>query len=384
MGDCHTIYMDCNATTPVGDTVAEVVASAMRDNYGNPSSVHGAGRAARAIVDLARVKVAQAVGAGPSGVFFTGSATEANNWALLSCGRHRQEHIVTSIEHPSVMMAVGVPASASFIIGCPDGLLDLDHLRRVLEKRDKLTYRSFIAVMLANNETGIIQPVEEAVRIIRELTPRAWVHVDAVQALGKIPVNMALLGCDSLSLSAHKVYGPKGVGALVFRDLGSGKPIQVLRGGPQEGGVRAGTENVPGIAGFGVAAEMGACFVEAPGLAFLKRLRDLFEVRVMGIEGVTVNGIKHPRLPNTSSVRFAGVSAEALVYYLDSMGVQASAGSACSSGTAGASKVIEASFGEDAAKSTVRFSIGRETTVADINRAAACVAECVGRLRGTL
>lgn len=383
------IYMDHNATTPVGAVVSGVMRSAMEEDYGNPSSVHRAGRAARGLVDGARKQVADLVGAHPRGVYFTGSASEANNWVYEWHGSDCSTTIYSMIEHSSMSTPAEVDPVRSELVACPGGRLDLEGFERVVHRvvlKDS-GYRGLITVMLANNETGVIQPIKEAVTLVRKRASGAWFHVDAVQAAGKIPVDIEALGCDSISLSAHKLYGPKGVGALVMRDP-TRKPLPMFCGGHQEFGTRAGTENVPGIAGFGAAADMAHAYVVGAagrtGPAYMKRMRDLFEDRVCGMEGVRINGRGHPRLPNTSSVFFEGVSAEAMVYYLDEKGVYASAGSACTSGTAHASKVMEASFGEEIAKGTVRFSVGRGTQEVEIMRAADRVRGCVRRLRGTL
>ncbi|MBN9088710.1 MAG: cysteine desulfurase [Reyranella sp.] len=334
-------YLDHNATSPLRPVALDAVVEALQAG-GNPSSVHRPGRAARARLDKARKQVAGLVGALPSEVVFTSGGTEANNMALRGHGRV----LVSAIEHESVLRAV---PDAERLPVDGNGLLDLATLERLLAARPAL-----VSVMLANNETGVIQPVAEVVRLAR--AAGALVHCDAVQAAGKVPVDLRGLGVDYLSLSAHKLGGPTGVGALVVR---AGAPLATDRvGGGQEAWRRAGTENVAGIAGFGAAAE-----ASRDGLT--PALRDRLEASLPG----KVHGAGAPRLPNTSCLSMPGVKAETQVMALDLAGVAVSAGSACSSGKVSRSAVL-AAMGVDIAdaETAIRISCGWNTVFEDIER----------------
>jgi len=347
-------YLDFNATAPARPEVIEAVAEAMRAG-GNASSVHAAGRAARARVEQARRRVAALVGADPRGVVFTGSGTEANNQALRRAGRPRL--LVGAIEHESVLQA---RADAERVPVGGDGRIDLAALERMLAEDDR---PALVAIMAANNETGIVQPVAEAARLAH--ARGALVHCDAVQAAGKIPVDMAALGADFLALSAHKIGGPQGVGALISRD--PNLLSRLVHGGGQESGLRAGTENVPGICGFGVAAE--SAFAGLDGFAALARLRDGMEARMRAeANEVVVIGADVPRLPNTAKVATPGLAADVQVMGLDLAGVAISAGSACSAGRVEMPYVLQAmGVPEGIALSAVRVSLGWTTTPDDID-----------------
>jgi cysteine desulfurase len=349
------IYLDFNATAPTRPEVIDAMAQAMREG-GNASSVHGTGRAARARVEAARRAVAALVGADSENVVFVGSGTEANNQVLRCTGRAGL--LISAIEHESVMVARG---DATILPVLDNGLVDLDLLENLLSKRSEPT---LVSVMMANNETGIVQPVADVVRIAHGMG--ALVHTDAIQAAGKIPVDMASLGVDFLSLSAHKIGGPQGVGALVCRDRTRLK--RFVHGGGQEYGLRAGTENVPGISGFGIAAASAS-----DGLAnFMKLadLRDSLERRLAEIAPEqTVFGADLARLPNTSKVATPGLSSEVQVMGLDLAGVAISAGSACAAGRVEAPYVLAAMGVDEAlAVCAVRISLGWTTTEADIDR----------------
>lgn len=344
-----TAYLDHNATSPLRPAAFDAMADAMRVG-GNPSSVHASGRRARAIVDKARREVASLCAAEPSEIVFTSGGTEANNLALSGAGRRRV--LVSAIEHDSVRRAV---PHAEILPVDGDGVLDLAALERALAASDE---PALISVMLANNETGVLQPVTEVIRVARSVG--ALVHCDAVQGAGKVPVHLRDLGVDYLSISAHKIGGPTGVGALVVR---KGAPLSpALRGGGQESGRRAGTENVAGIAGFGAAAMLAA-----PGLD-LRALRDRLELSLVQIAGgARVFGAAVPRLCNTSCISMPGVPAETQVMALDLAGVCISAGAACSSGKVQRSPVLEA-MGVSAAEAACasRISLGWNTGAADI------------------
>jgi cysteine desulfurase len=348
----RAIYLDHNATTPLRPAVAAAMAEALAA-VGNPSSVHGFGRAARARLETAREQVAALVGARPAQVVFTSGGTEANDLALTGAGRERV--LVTAIEHDSVLKAT----AATAIPVARDGVVDLPALQRLLAET---AAPALVSVMAANNETGVIQPVAEAARIAHE--HGALLHCDAVQAAGKIAVDFNALGADLMTLSAHKLGGPAGVGALVVAD-----PVQVaarLRGGGQERGRRAGTENLAGIAGFGVAAEIAAGALDA--MAGLAALRDDLERRALAaVSGACAFGREAPRLSNTSCLALPGVASALQVMALDLAGVAVSAGSACSSGKVQPSHVLHA-MGADAATAgcAIRVSLGWRSTVDDV------------------
>ena len=349
-------YLDHNATSPMRPAALDAVVEALRMG-GNPSSVHRPGRAARARLDLARRQVAGLVGALPAEVVFTSGGTEANNMALRGCGRRRV--LVSAIEHESVLKAV---PDAERIAVDGNGVVDLARLERSLAGEPAL-----VSVMLANNETGVIQPVAEVVRLAR--AAGALVHCDAVQAAGKVPVDLHGLGVDYLSLSAHKLGGPAGVGALMGR---AGAPFAADRlGGGQESYRRAGTENVAGIAGFGAAAEASRDGLDAA-------LRDRLEA---SLPMARVHGAGAARLPNTSCLSMPGVKAETQVMALDLAGIAVSAGSACSSGKVTRSAVLSAMGVEPAlAEAAIRISCGWNTVFGDIERLIAAWQELYIRL----
>jgi cysteine desulfurase len=339
-------YLDHNATSPLRPAAFDAMAEALRAG-GNPSSVHGAGRAARARIDAARRQVAGLVGSLPSEIVFTSGGTESNNLALTGTGRTRV--LVSAVEHESVLKAV--PA-AEIIPVDRDGVVDLAALERMLAGCEP----ALVSVMFANNETGVLQPVAEVVRLAR--AANALVHCDAVQGAGKVPVDLHGLGVDYLSLSAHKLGGPTGVGALVVR---AGAPFVTDRkGGGQESNRRAGTENVAGISGFGAAAEASLGGLDTAGF------RDRLEA---SLPEAKVHGSAVPRLPGTSCLSMPGVKAETQVMALDLAGICVSAGAACSSGKVTRSAVLAAMGVEPAeAEAAIRVSCGWSTVSGDIDR----------------
>ena len=343
------IYLDHNATAPVKPAVAEAVSAAL-GVCGNPSSVHGAGRAARRVVEDGRDSVAALVGAKSERVVFTAGGTEANNLALRGSGRARI--LAGATEHPSVLKAVD---GIETIPVHRDGRLDLDALDTLLKEKEA---PALVSVMLANNETGVVHPVADAAVVAKR--HGALLHCDASQAPGRIAFDMPSLGADLLTLSAHKIGGPMGVGALV---LGPGVEVDsILRGGGQERRRRAGTENVPAIAGFGAAAALAKDDLnDAPRLA---RLRDLLETR-LGTEGAAVIGSAAPRLPNTSCIAMPDVASDTQVMGFDLAGFAVSAGSACSSGKVEPSHVL-AAMGVPEARTAIRVSLGWSTTEAEV------------------
>jgi cysteine desulfurase len=356
------IYLDYNATAPVRPEAAQAVARALATG-GNPSSVHAAGRAARALVEAAREQVAALIAAPASTLVFTSGGTEANALAIesaVAAGARRL--IVSGIEHPSVLETCAVQGVTVEILPIlADGTADLGWLRARLAAWDGADGKPFVALMLANNETGVIQPVAEAAEIVRAAD--GWLHVDAIQAAGKIAVDSRAIGADTLSLSAHKIGGPQGVGALTFGPRASLSRRQ--HGGGQERGRRGGTENVPGITGFGAAAE--AAVGDLARVAEQAAWREV-ATQLLKAAGAVVVGETAPRLPNTLCVAASGYAAELQVMGLDLAGVMVSAGAACSSGKVKASPVLEAMGRSDLATCAIRVSGGWATTEAHWNR----------------
>lgn len=352
-------YLDHNATAPVRPLAAAAAAAALAAG-GNPSSVHAVGRAARRIVDEAREAVAALLGASIESVVFTSGATEANASAL-AVEPHRRL-LVAATEHVSVLD--NAKASGRPVIALPvdrDGLVRLDALDEALrgDRRPAL-----VSVMLANNETGVIQPIADIARLAHRAG--ALLHCDVVQAVGRVGVDMAALGIDLATLSAHKIGGPQGSGALVVAPGLAATPL--IRGGAQEGRRRGGTENVPGIAGFGAAAK--AATGEVADLADKRRLREYMEAALLAADpGATIFGVKAPRLWNTTSIAMSGVAAETQVIALDLAGVAVSAGAACSSGKVERSHVLDAmGIAPERAKTAIRISLGWSSTEDHVER----------------
>jgi cysteine desulfurase len=342
-------YLDWNATTPLRPEAAVAMSAALA-RCGNPSSVHRWGRSARQAVERARSAVAALLGAPREGVVFVSGGTEANHLALLGSGRERI--LVSAVEHDSVLRAV---PQAERIPVDRDGVVVLDRLDRLLAADPR---PALVSVMLANNETGVLQPVAAVAAIAR--AHGALFHCDAVQAAGKIPLDARTIGADFVTLSAHKLGGPPGIGALVVP--GELELTPLLRGGGQESGRRAGTENLPGIAGF--AAAVVAAAEEIAVYDRVRELRDALEASVAAIAPeAVVLGAAAPRLPNTAAISMPGVAAETQVIALDLDGVMVSAGAACSSGKVGPSHVLEAmGLDPDLVSSTIRVSLGWDSS----------------------
>jgi cysteine desulfurase len=360
------VYLDWNATTPLRPEARTAMAAAW-DLGGNPSSVHAEGRRARRLIEGARAEVAGAVGAPTRNVVFTSGGTEANVLALVpglhgAAGRPVARLLVSAIEHASVLAGGRFPAgTVSKIKVTQSGQVDLDHLRELLGSGPP----ALVSIMAANNETGALQPVGEAAGIVH--AAGGLLHVDAIQALGKIQINIDEIGADLVSLSAHKLGGPKGTGALVLAEGLSGvEPL--LRGGGQERGRRAGTENVAGIAGFGAAVSAAMQTLDADAKR-LQSLRNRLETGLRETPGVIVFADSAPRLPNTTLFTAPGMRAETAVIGFDLAGVAVSSGSACSSGKVQPSHVLEAmGFDPKLAQGAVRLSLGWSTAEADIDR----------------
>jgi cysteine desulfurase len=373
------IYLDHNATTPLDPRVLEAMVSVLREGFGNASSLHWFGQRARAAVDEARGEVAALIGSTAAEVVFTGSGTEADNLALrgvaTAAREPRRKILYSAVEHHAVVHTAralgeeGVPVEAVRVTA--GGIVDLDDLRAKLDERTAL-----VAVMHANNETGLVQPIAEVVRLAHE--QGALVHSDAVQAAGKVPLDVRALGVDLLALSAHKIYGPQGVGALFVRRGTRLKPL--VRGGAQERNRRAGTENVAGIVGLGRAAALATrdLAAEAPRLA---ALRDRLESRLLAVPGARRNG-DGPRVPNTVNVSFERTEAESLLLALDLQGLAVSTGAACPAGDMEPAHVLRAmGLPPERVQGSVRFSLGRSTTEGQVDRAAEMVAAAVTRQR---
>jgi cysteine desulfurase len=357
------IYLDWNATTPLRP---EARAAAAAELAGNPSSVHAEGRQARRVVEEARAEVAAAIGALPRNVVFTSGGTEANALALapgLRCaGRgSAMRLLVSAIEHASVLAGGRFAAEAiTRIAVAPSGVIDLDDLRRQLASGPP----ALVSIMAANNETGALQPVRKAAEIVREAG--GLLHVDAIQAIGKVPFNVNTIGADLVTLSAHKIGGPKGVGALVVTEgLDGLEPL--LRGGGQELGRRAGTENVAGIAGFGAAVK-AAMAAQETETGRMEELRNRLERGLRQSENLTLFAEEVARLPNTTLFTAPGLKGETAVIGFDLEGIAVSSGSACSSGKVQPSHVLQAmGYAGEMAQGAVRLSLGWSTSEADID-----------------
>lgn len=363
------IYADYNATAPVRPEAKTAMMAALEVGA-NPSSVHGPGRAARKLLETARAQVSRAIGARAQDVVFTSGGTEANALALNGVVAQLDGNctlLVSAIEHEAVLKNAGyagVPMETAYVTG--EGVIDLDWLRdRLAQWEAQRDGTPILALMMANNETGVIQPVAEAAAMVRDAG--GLTHCDAVQGLGKIMVNVNLLGVDYLALSAHKVGGPQGVGALWVR---SGAPLKpVLFGGGQERSLRSGTENLSGIAGFGAATEVAVR--DMPKLQALAPLRDQMESRLHKEAGVTVFGANADRLPQTSNFAIPGFRAETQVMAMDLAGVAVSSGSACSSGKVKRSLVLGAmGVPDELSDSAIRVSFGWDSQPGDFERVA--------------
>jgi len=381
----HRAYFDYNATTPVDPEVLAGMLPYFSAEYGNPNSVHSFGQSARGAVERARASVAALIGARPSEIVFTSGGTEADNLAIFGVVGHSLEpagggarHIVTTtIEHHAVLHSCqALERRGVAVTRVPvgrDGLVDPEDIRRALRPETVL-----VTVMHANNELGTLQPVEEIGHVAAQAGVR--LHSDAVQSAGKVALDAARMGVDLMSLSAHKFYGPKGVGALFVRKGVQLEPL--LYGSRGEGGRRAGTENVSGIVGLGRAAELAFAHLDDQS-ARVAALRDRLEQGLLArISGARVNGGVAKRLPNTCNIMFPEVESESLVIALDLRGVACSAGAACLSGAVDPSHVLAAiGLSPAEARGSIRLSLGRPTTDQDVARALDAIPEAVARQR---
>ena len=365
-------YFDHNATTPVSPEVLAAMLPAMTEVYGNASSVHHFGQAARQKLDESRRRVAAMLGATADEIVFTSGGTEADNLALLGVAQLGHA-ITTTIEHSAVLNASDQLVSVTKVRVDSRGVVDPDDIRRALRPNTKI-----ISVMHANNELGVIQPIAEIAKIAHEFG--LVMHSDGVQATGKLPVKVAELGVDLYSLSGHKFYAPKGVGAMYVRKGTRLAPM--IHGGHHEHNLRAGTENVPGAVGLGRAAQW--IMDEGPNEWMREAaLRDRLEQGLLDrIPDSHVNGAGAPRTPNTTNLRFDGIDSDALLIALDLKGFAVSSGSACSSGATEPSHVLTAiGLTHDQARSSLRFSLGRSNSVEEVDALIGAVAECVMHLR---
>lgn len=377
----NRIYLDYAATTPVDPEVLEVMTAALRENYGNASSIHASGRTAHRALDQARRQVAASVGASPEEIFFTSGGSESNNWALKGIAmslREKGRHVITgAIEHHSVLHTCDWLEKQGFEIS----RLPVDACGRISPESVLGAIRPdtiLISIMMANNEIGTLEPVTEIGQIARE--KGILFHTDAVQAFGAIPIDTGKTPLDLMSLSAHKIYGPKGVGALYVRK--GVRPEALVHGGAQERGRRAGTENTAGIVGFGKAAEIAAARMEADS----SRIRELRDLLIRGIlteiPGSRLNGDPVRRLPNNASFSFEDIDGEALLLRLDLIGIEGSAGSACTSGSLDPSHVLKAiGLSREQALGSLRLTLGRETGENDIQEVIRRIAPIVTDLR---
>ena len=377
------VYMDANATTPLLPEVMEAMRPYWMEHYGNASSIHQQGQRARTAVDQARESLAEFFGCHAAEVVFTSGGTEGDNTALFGL-LHPGDHLITtSIEHSAVLAAADRLAhdgiATTKVDPRPDGLIDPMEILRAIRPETRL-----ISVMLANNETGVVQPVEEIGRIAAQTG--VWFHIDAVQGAGKIPIDVKKIGCHVLSISGHKMYAPKGIGAMYVR---KGTPLDPLMvGGSHERRRRAGTEAVPSIVALGKAAELAMHGLETGAMHRLAGLRDRLEQGILaqipgtGVNGADADGKIAPRAANTSNIWFDQLEGEALVIALDLKGLAVSGGSACHSGATEPSHVLMAmGLDKTRARASLRFSLLKTATEADIDYALEVVPAAVGRLR---
>jgi cysteine desulfurase len=372
------VYLDNNATTPVLPEVYEAMHPYFAEHFGNASSIHSHGQQTRAAVENARESVVALLGCRASEIVFTSGGTEADNLAIAGLTNPGDHVITSSVEHHAVLFAckhleeIGCEVTVLPVDG--RGLVDPDEVRRALRPSTKL-----ISVMMANNETGVLQPVEEIGKIAADAG--VCFHVDAVQAAGKVPIDVNRIGCHALTISGHKIHAPQGVGALYVR---KGTELQPLfYGGRHERSRRAGTENVPGIVGLGKAAQLAKDSLVRGDDKNLAALRDRLQRGILAqVEEAVVNGDNVARVPNTTNIRFDHIEGEAMVIALDLKGLAVSTGAACSSGAIEPSHVLVAmGLKKDEARASIRFSLGKQTTEEDIDFALALVPATIIRLR---
>jgi cysteine desulfurase len=372
------VYLDNNATTPVLPEVFEAMRPYFAEHFGNASSIHHHGQETRAAVERARESVAELLGCRASEIVFTSGGTEGDNLAISGLARDSDHVISSTIEHHAVLNSCkhleATGCEVTYVPVDGRGLVDPEDVRRALRPKTKL-----ITIMMANNEMGVLQPVEEIGKIAAEAD--VYFHTDAVQAAGKVVIDVKRIACDLLSISGHKLHAPQGVGALYVR---KGTILQpMFYGGSHERSRRAGTENVPGIIGLGKAAEIAREALERGDLTKMSALRDRIEQTILSeVEATGVNGQGAPRVPNTTNIHFDYIEGEALVIALDLKGLAVSTGAACSSGAIEPSHVLTAmGLPPEIARASLRFSLGKQNTAADVQFALDLIPQTVARLR---
>ncbi len=378
------VYCDANATTPLLPEVMEAMRPYWTEQFGNASSIHREGQQARKAVDRARETLATLFHCREAEVVFNSGGTEGDNTAIFGMVRAGDHLITTSIEHPAVLRAAERVAErgaeVTFVRPRSNGLVDPEEIRQAVRPQTRLgdSHRTLVSVMLANNETGVLQPVEVIGKIAAEAG--AFFHIDAVQGAGKVQFDVRRFGCHLCSISAHKMHGPKGVGAMYVR---RGTPIgPLIVGGSHERRQRAGTENVAGIVGLGKAAELAMASLEDGTVERVAALRDRLEAGILAIAGTGVNGAGAPRAANTTNIRFEQLEGEALVIALDLKGVAVSGGSACNSGSTQPSHVLLAmGLNKNAARASLRFSLLKTATDEDVDHVLRVVPEAIEHLR---
>ncbi len=372
------VYLDNNATTPVLPEVFEAMKPFYLEQFGNASSIHHYGQHARAAVEKARGSVAALLNARPAEIIFTSGGTEGDNTAIFGLV-NKGDHVITStIEHSAVLKSCKrleqIGCEVTYVPVNERCEVDPDEVRRALRPNTRL-----ITIMMANNETGVLQPVEAIGQIAREAD--VFFHTDAVQAAGKVPIDVEKIGCDALTISGHKLHAPQGTGATYIRKGTLLQPL--IYGGSHERQRRAGTENLPGIVGLGKAAELAKAWLDSNGPTEMASLRDQLQAKVLKqVESAGVNGAGAARVPNTTNLWFDYIEGEALVIALDLKGLAVSSGAACSSGAIEPSHVLLAmGMSQQRARSSIRISLGKQTTREDVEFAISVIPETVGRLR---
>lgn len=378
--------MDNAASTPLNKAVLNEMLPLFKNNYGNPSSVHENGRKAKLAIQQSRKKIAKLIGANPNEIFFTSGGTESNNLALKGVSEYikdkeRNEIIISTIEHDAILETSKYLKKNGFAIRFlkvdRDGIVNIKNFKNLLNEKTGL-----VSIMLANNEVGTIQPISELAKITHDYNRNIVFHTDAVQALGKIPIDVLDLDVDSLSMSSHKIYGPKGVGALFIKKSIKINPL--IHGGGQEFSIRSGTENVYGIVGFGKAAEISLNNLKK-NYDNLIYLRDYLVKKILlSISGTRLNGSYEKRLPNNINFTFLGINGEELIIKLDEYGIEASTGSACSTNKQRSSHVLEAmGLDYEEISGSIRFSLGVQNTKQELDKTVEILSKVIVELRNT-
>jgi len=374
----HRVYLDNNATTPVLPDVFEAMRPHFSEHFGNASSIHFHGQEAKAAIERSRLMVAQLLQCAAGEIVFTSGGTEADNLAVFGTVAPGDHMITSTIEHHAVLNACGrlheLGAELTIVPVDGRGMIDPDDVRRALRRNTKL-----VSIMAANNETGVLQPIEEVGKIAAEA--EVCFHTDAVQAAGKVQIDVNQIGCDLLTISGHKIHAPQGVGVLYVRKGTTLQPMQY--GGSHERSRRAGTENVPGIVALGKAAELACQGFTNGSVDRLESLRNRLQHGLKeAVEGVGINGYDAPRVPNTTNLYFDGIEGESLVIALDLKGLAVSTGAACASGATEPPHVLSAmGLSPERARASLRFSLGKQNTAEDIDYALELIPETVARLR---